>query len=257
MICVFDSGIGGLSALPAIRRVAPRCDVLYLGDSARVPYGTRSREAVMGFARTALDYLAGYEPALILVACGTVSTVCLSSLAGRYPFPVVGVAEAGAEAALAASPHRRIAVLGTEATVGSGYFERHLLASAPDARVFSLACPFFVSLAEGGLTAPSDPIPRLAVGRMLAPLAKERPEAVILGCTHFAWLAPHIAAALPTARLIDCAEATVYALAPLLSADGGSGRTEYLVTDNPEGFARTAARALGAPLGALPRLASF
>ena len=257
MVCVYDSGVGGLSALTAIRRQAPLCDILYLGDSARVPYGTRSPGALLGFAREALDYLAGYAPSLVLVACGTVSTVCLPSLSGRYPFPVVGVAEAGVAAAIAAAPHRRIAVLGTEATVGSGYLERRILALSPDAHVASLACPMLVSLAEGGFVGEDDPIPSLVTERLLAPLRAEEPEAVILGCTHFAWLAPHIARALPGATLIDCSAATARALAPRLLADGGTGRTEVLVTDNPAGFARTAARALGVCLACEPRLVSL
>ena len=257
MVCVYDSGVGGLSVLSAIRRVAPQCDIVYLGDTAHVPYGTRSHAAITDLARLALDYLAVLSPTLVLVACGTVSTVSLPRLTSRYRFPAVGVAEAGVRAALRASPHRRIAVLGTEATIDSGYFPDRILQKAPGANVQSLACPLFVALAECGLTAADDPIPRLAAERLLAPLTGMNAEAVVLGCTHFAWLLPHIARALPGATPVDCGTAAVQELASLLCREAGTGRTDFLVTDNPEGFSRTAARVLGGPLAAAPRRVSL
>ena len=246
MICVYDSGVGGLTVLRALRRIAPSADVIYLGDTARVPYGNRSAATVTAYAREALGYLATLRPSLVIAACGTVSTVCLPHLTG-FSFPVVGVAEAGVDAALAAAPHGRVAVLGTEATVRSRYFASRLAAHR-GVRVKSIACPLLVALAEGGLTAPADPLPALVCERLLAPLVPFCPEAIVLGCTHFPWLAPHIARLFPAATLIDCGEAAALAHRGRLSAERGAGRTEYLVTDDPAGFARTARRLTGCPL---------
>ncbi|MBO7761511.1 MAG: glutamate racemase [Clostridia bacterium] len=250
MVCVYDSGVGGLTALAALRRAAPLCNVLYLGDTARVPYGTRDAATVCRYAQAALSYLSAYHPSAVLVACGTVSTVFLPSVPqGLYRFPLFGVAEAGVRAAVAAAPHGRVAVLGTEATVRGGYFARRLREEMPHASVTSLACPLFVSLAECGLVARGDPIPAMAVERMLAPLIPRMPEVILLGCTHFPWLAPHIAHLFPEAALIDCGEAAVRELTPLLAGEGGEGRTEYLVTEGAEAFGRFAARMTGHSLG--------
>ena len=244
MVCVYDSGVGGLTALCAIRRCAPQCDVLYLADTARLPYGNRPREVLMGCARAALDLLASYAPSRILVACGTLSTVCLPLLAAHYPFPLCGVAEAGVRAAFAAAPQGEIAVLATRATVESGYFQARL------ARVRAVACPTLVPLAEGGEIALRDPMAQRVILRALGPLVESPPAAAILGCTHFGWLAEGIAAALPKTVLIDCAAAAVAECGGQLATLGGQGRTEYLVTADPEGFAAKATRLLGYPITA-------
>ncbi len=244
MVCIYDSGVGGLSALHALRSAAPMTDVVYLGDTARVPYGTRDAATVLRYARESLDYLAALSPEAILVACGTVSTVALPHLLGRYSVPLVGIVEAGVAEALRGVSPSRIAVLGTEATVRSGTFAAHLTALAPGAEVVSLACPLFVALAEAGLVAPDDPIPRLVAERTLAPLGDLRPEAVLLACTHFPWLAPHLARALPGARLVDCGAAAVATLLPRLTLRG-EGTLRFLVTDGVEAFRRVAHRMPG------------
>lgn len=249
MIAVYDSGVGGLTALRALRRLLPRCDAVYLGDTARVPYGTRDAATVLRYAAEALDYLADLSPAAVLVACGTVSTVALPTLAPRYPFPVLGVAEAGVRRAVAAAPCGRVAVLGTEATVRSGYLEARLSALLPGAKIASVACPLFVALAECGMVDAADPLPRLVVERMLTPLLSLDPEAILLGCTHFPWLSPHIARLFPAATLVDCGAAAATELFPLLSGEEGEGRTEYLVTDGGEAFLRAARRMTGEEIG--------
>lgn len=248
MVCVYDSGVGGLSTLAALRSLAPGADILYLGDTARVPYGARSDAAVCRFADAALSYLSHRKPRAVLCACGTVSTVYLPQCRRDFGFPVMGVADAAVDAALAAAPAGRIAVLGTRATVRSGYFEAHIRARRADATVYSVACPLFVSLAECGMSASDDPIPALAAWRLLSPLAACGVEAVILGCTHFPWLREHIARAMPNTTLIDCGASAAAALAPMLLAEAGHGRVRYLVTDDPVGFADTAARMMGKPL---------
>lgn len=256
MVCVYDSGVGGLTALRALRRAAPECDVLYFGDTARVPYGVRDAATVSRYAREVLAYLAALSPSAVLVACGTVSTVFLPAAQG-YRFPILGVAEPGIRAAAAAAPRGHIAVLGTEATVRSGYFAKRLRAEAPHARVTSLACPLFVALAEGGHTAPDDPIARVAVRTLLAPLLREEPDAILLGCTHFPWLSFHIARLFPRAVLIDPGAEAVAELSPMLAGERGSGRTEYHVTDGAASFLRAAHRMTGAAVGETVREVSL
>jgi glutamate racemase len=257
MVCVYDSGVGGLTALRALRRAVPECDVVYFGDTARVPYGVRDDATVSRYAREVLDYLSALSPSAVLVACGTVSTVFLPKARGLYPFPIFGVAEAGVRAAVAAAPSGRIAVLGTEATVRSGYFGREITARLPHAALTQLACPLFVALAEGGYTAPCDPIARVAVETLLAPLLPKDPEAILLGCTHFPWLASHIAHLFPRATLIDPSAEAVAELAPLLADEVGTGKTEYLVTDGATSFLRAAHRMTGTGVGEAVREVSL
>lgn len=235
MICVYDSGVGGLTTLLALRKALPDADILYLGDTARVPYGSRSSDTVVKYAASALDCLAAYRPEAVLVACGTVSTVALPTLAPRYPFPIVGVAEAGARAALDAAPNGRIAVLATEATVRSGYFRERITALCERAEVREIACQLFVALAECGFSSEEDPIPALVCERYLAPLFEDPPEAILLGCTHFPWLLPHITRLFPEALTVDAGRAAVSSLCARVEGKGG-GRTEYRVTDSPRDF---------------------
>ncbi len=246
MVCIYDSGVGGISTLVALRRLLPSVDVCYLGDTARVPYGTRDAATVCRYAAEALDYLSALMPEAILVACGTVSTVALPRIGYRYPLPVYGVAEAGIRAA-AAGGYRRLAVLGTEATVRSGTFARRLRELCPTAEVRSVACPLFVALAEAGLTGADDPIPRLVAERTLSPLFDFAPEAILLGCTHFPWLSSHIRRLFPAVHLINCGEAAAAALAPTL-CERGEGICRFLVTDGGEAFLRTYRRLTGDPL---------
>ncbi len=245
MIGVYDSGVGGLTVLRALRRTAPSCDIVYLGDTARVPYGGKDDSTVCRYAEEALSYLSSLSPSLVLVACGTVSTVFLPRAGGRCAFPLLGVAEAGARAAAKAAPEGRIAVLGTEATVRSGFFPARLAELAPAASVTVLPCPLFVALAEGGFVGKDDSIAALVTERLLAPLSASPPDAILLGCTHFPWLSPHIAALFPRARLIDCGEAVAEELAPLLKGERGRGETTYLVTDGRESFLRAVERMTG------------
>ena len=229
-----------MTALAALRRFCPLCDVAYFGDTAHLPYGSRSEGTIMHYATAAVSTLAALSPEAVLVACGTVSTVCLPKLAEGYRFPVFGIAEAGTAAALAAAPHGRIAVLGTEATIRTGVFSRMILARRPDAVLTCLACPMFVFLAESGMNRPDDPIARLAVARTLAPLLSNPPEAILLGCTHFPWLSSLISPLFPDAALIDCGAAAARALSLRLRFPAGQGKTCFYITDSAAAFQRAA-----------------
>lgn len=250
MVGIFDSGVGGLTALRALRRFCPGCDISYFADTAHVPYGSRSERTICRYAAAGLSTLSSLSPEAVLVACGTVSTVFLPRNGNRYPFPVCGIVEAGTAAALAAAPHGKIAVLGTEATVLNGAFCRSLEEHRRDVSVVSLSCPLFVTLAECGMTDPDDPLPRLVAERTLSPLYDFDPEVILLGCTHFPWLLRVIAPLFPHAFVIDCGAEAAKNLSLRLSEPGGCGRTCFYVTDNAPSFRRRAENLLGPLSGA-------
>ena len=251
-IGVFDSGVGGLTVLRALTARLPREHTIYLGDTARVPYGTRSPEVVTRYALLSGRYLAAQRIKLLVVACNTVSAHSLPALAEALPIPVIGVIEPGAQAAAAQSRGRTIAVLGTPATVASGAYQRALGRLDPLARVVARACPLFVPLAEEGWT--DGEIPRLVAQRYLGDL---RADVVLLGCTHYPLLSRAIREVMgPRTELVDSAEATAVAVEDLLAARGllrsaSSARHRTLCTDVPDRFQGVAERFLGRPVGAV------
>ncbi len=254
-IGVFDSGVGGLTVLRAIRAALPNEAAIYLGDTARVPYGTKSRESVVRYSLQAAQKLVERGIKLLVVACNTASALALPELAARLaPLPVVGVVEPGAAAAVAASASGHLLVLATEGTVAHGAYTRAIRALAPQARVEELACSLFVALAEEGWT--DGAVAAAAAAAYLHPIAArpvgERPDTVILGCTHFPLLAKPIAVTLgAAAKIVDSASATAAAVARelerggLRSAAGGRGALELLVTDGAARFGRLGPQFLG------------
>jgi glutamate racemase len=256
-IGVFDSGVGGLTVLRALTARLPAEHTIYLGDTARVPYGTRSREVVTRYALLCARHLAARGIKMLVVACNTVSADSLPALAEALPIPVVGVIEPGAQAAAAAARTRggTIAVLGTPATVASGAYQSALRRLAPLSSVVARACPLFVPLAEEGWT--EGEVPRLVAERYLGSLRRAGADTVLLGCTHYPLLAGVIAEAMgPGPTLVDSAQATAEAVAELLRARGlaragGEARHRTLCTDVPDRFHGMAERFLGRPVGAV------
>ena len=249
-IGVFDSGIGGLTVLAALRQRLPAEDLLYLGDTARVPYGTRSPATVERYSLRVAGHLVRCGVKALVVACNTASTWALGPLrAALEPrgIPVLGVIEPGARLAAARSTGGRVGVIGTEGTVRGGVYPRTLDALRPGLTVRAVACPLFVALAEEGWT--DGEVARLTAEAYLAPLRGEV-DTLILGCTHYPLLRGPIAAALPGVLLIDSAAAVADVTAARLSEAGlaragaGPGRVRYLVTDNPERFQAVGARFL-------------
>jgi glutamate racemase len=252
---VFDSGIGGLTVLAALRRRLPDEAALYLGDTARVPYGTKSGRVVTRYAANNAAFLAARGIKLLVVACNTASAVALPALEQQLAVPVVGVIAPGARRALARSRSRRIGVIGTEGTVASGAYERALRRLDPAVVVRSRACPLFVPLAEEGWG--DHPVADEVARSYLAGwTAEEELDCLILGCTHYPLLVPAIRRAVgPAVALIDSAAAAAEAVAERLAAAGlarGAGaappRQRFFVTDVPERFAQVGARFLGEPL---------
>ena len=241
-IGVFDSGIGGLTLLAAIEELLPNESLLYLGDTARVPYGTRSPETIQRYAERVASHLWQRGMKALVIACNTASTYALEPLAAagaELGIPVLGVIEPGVQEALAQSKTGRIAILGTEGTVKGGRYQD--LLQAGGAKVEALPCPLFVALAEEGWV--DGPIAEAVAERYLSGL-KSDPDTVILGCTHYPLLAKTIQSVLPHVTLIDSAKATARSLQHALGerqllSRTGTAQKRFLVTDNVERFTRT------------------
>jgi glutamate racemase len=252
---VFDSGIGGLTVVRHLRRLLPGWPIVYFGDTARVPYGAKSDATVRRFASEAVSFLQQYQVNQIVVACNTVSAVALRSLAKQYPgLPIEGVIEPGAEAAVRATRHGRIGVIGTRATIASGAYEQAVAAAAKragtTARVVSQACPLLVPMAEEGLE--NSPAARAMLKHYLAPLQAKKIDTLILGCTHYPPFKRTIGSLLGArVRLIDSGEATARRLARELgeSARGGRGSLRCYVSDIPRQFEAIGKRFLGHRMG--------
>ncbi|MGB5704424.1 MAG: glutamate racemase [Polyangiales bacterium] len=257
-IGIFDSGLGGLTVARAIRAALPAQDLVYLGDTARVPYGTRSAETVVKYAIGCAERLLSYDIKLLVVACNTASGVALGELQARLDIPVLGVIQPGAKAGVKATRTGRIGVLATAGTVASGAYERAIHAENSAIRVFARPAPLFVPLAEEGWV--TGEVPKLAAERYLPPIVDVDVDTIVLGCTHYPLLngiIHDVAAALlgHDVVVVDSAEATAAALREMLSEDGAgagsSGDLRILVTDLPGQFASSASRFLGKPVQGL------
>jgi glutamate racemase len=250
-IGVFDSGIGGLTVLRALIERLPQESTVYLGDTARVPYGTKSPAVVTKYSVKNAQALMEYGIKLLVVACNTASSVALPALRKQLPIPVLGVIEPGAKAAAAASKTGRIAVIGTPGTIASGAYQSALAAERPGVTVTARACPLFVPLAEEGWV--DGDVPRLVAEKYLGDLSGV--DTLVLGCTHYPVLASVIGQVVgPNVELVDSATATAARAAELLAERDlvktglSSVERHFLVTDVPERFVEVGARFLGRPL---------
>jgi glutamate racemase len=257
---VFDSGIGGLTVVRHLRRLLPEWDIVYFGDTARVPYGTKSDATVRRFAGEAARFLTQFGVSHLVVACNTVSAVAIRSLAREFQnLPVNGVILPGADAAVKATRSGRIGVIGTRATIASGAYENAIAAAARLAgtttRVFAMPCPLLVPLAEEGLA--GSRAAREVLRDYLAPLRARRIDTLILGCTHYPPFKPAIRSILGRrVTLIDSGEATARRLARALRREekaGGrarrNGTLRCYVSDIPRQFEAVGRRFLGSRLG--------
>jgi len=256
-IGIFDSGMGGLTVMRALIERLPDERFLYLGDTARLPYGAKSGETVSRYVLQAAAALIQREIKLLVIACNTASAYALPALeAALSDTPIIGVIEPGAEAAVRAAPQGPIAVIATEGTVRGGAYPRAISARAPQVQVLQQARPLFVPLAEEGLT--HGDITSAAARHYLTPLRAWNPSCLVLGCTHFPVLRNTIAQAIgPDVLLVDSAATTAAAVAGKLAeagllntANSGSARHDdrYLVTDAPERFTHVGELFLGAPI---------
>ncbi|MEK6253565.1 MAG: glutamate racemase, partial [Gemmatimonadales bacterium] len=206
-IGVFDSGLGGLTVLRAIRERLPGEGTVYLGDTARVPYGPKAAETIRRYALEATDFLVGKGVKAVVVACNTATARALPDVEARAGVPVLGVVEPGGRAAASASSAGRIGVIGTRGTISSRAYNAVIHSHRPDALVFEQACPLFVPLVEEGWT--DDEVTRLAAERYLGPLLEQRIDTLVLACTHYPLLKPLLARVVgEDVCLIDSAEST-------------------------------------------------
>lgn len=247
-IGIFDSGLGGLTVMKELVRRLPHESTLYLGDTARVPYGTKSPETIRRFSREAARFLLGHDVKMIVVACNTATAHALDALARESPVPVLGVIEAGARAAHHASASGRIGVIGTSGTIASGAYDRAVRTLRPVVEVYAQACPLFVPLVEDGRA--EHAAARLIAEEYLAPLREVGIDTLVLGCTHYPAMRALIGEVMgPAVRLIDSGEETALDVARVLSERGLLASADrapvrrFTVTDLPLRF-RTVGRLL-------------
>jgi len=240
-IGVFDSGMGGLTVLRALRKTLPHESFIYLGDTARLPYGTKSADTVQQYASQMARVLIERKIKALVIACNTATTAALPHLQAMFPtLPVIGVVRPGAVAVITATKNQRIAVLATETTIASNAYQRLICEQLPSARISARACSVLVALAEEGMV--SNAVAREALTHYLSEFHDE--DTLLLGCTHFPVFKPLLASLLPeTVNIVDSADATAIALHQVLESNqllaGTQNRAEethYLVTDSIRRF---------------------
>ena len=257
-IGVFDSGLGGLTTVKKLAEFLPEEDIIYLGDTGRVPYGSRSRETIIRYARQDADFLAGFDIKVMVIACNTVCSAAYHILDDIYEAPVYEVVSAPAKAAAARTRNGRIGVIGTVATIRSGAYETALRAIAPETQVFSVPCPLFVPLVENGRVDPDDIAVLTITEDYFAQLRRSDIDTLILGCTHYPLLRGVISKVMGAGvTLIDSGAETARLVADDLRArdmasPGGADRTiRYYVTDSIDGFSALASRFLKSDVHAM------
>ncbi len=256
-IGLFDSGVGGLTVLRALRTALPHENYVYLGDNARLPYGTKGPATIRRYAVQAAEMLMRCKIKLMVIACNTASAIALQVLRQTYPqIPVVGVVEPGAQAACSNSLSGYIAVIGTESTIRGGAYQKAIAEINPETRVLAKACPLFVPMAEEGLV--SGRLPELVVEHYLNEIFGEsvscpKPDTLVLGCTHFPLLKETIALVVgPEVKIVDSANTTAQTVLSLFeqghclrNRSSRPGRVRYLTTDDVQPFVRVGGLFMG------------
>ena len=245
-IGVFDSGMGGLTSLRELRALLPREEFIYFGDTGRVPYGGRGRDTILRYARQDIAFLRSFDPKAIVVACGTVSANALEELTRENDVPIFGVVQPAAAAAAAATRNGKVGLVGTEASIRSGAYEREIAALDPAVQVFAQPCPLFVPLVENGRFRPGDQVVELVVEEYLSGLRREGVDTLVLGCTHYPLLSEVVGQTMGQGvKLIDTGATCADYAAQWLErkdqlAQRSEGNCRYFVSDSPEDFARLA-----------------
>lgn len=243
-IGVFDSGLGGLTAVREFQHLLPGEDIIYFGDTARVPYGGRSKDTLVRYAQQDVAFLRTFDLKAIVIACGTVSTTALDVLEAENDIPVWGVVAPAAQAAAAATRNGRVGLIGTRATIRSGAYEAYIARQAPQVQVMARACPLFVPLVENGRFRPGDILAETVTAEYLEPFRAAGVDTMVLGCTHYPLLTEVIGEYLgPEVTLINVGAQCVRQVAErfremdALGEPGRVGRSRYYVSDTVDGFA--------------------
>ena len=249
-IGIFDSGIGGLTVLKEISRILPNENIVYFGDTARVPYGTKSKETVIKFSVQDADFLMDLDVKMIVVACNTASSLSLDVLKRRYDIPVVGVIEPGARKAASATDKMKVGVIGTKATVASGIYEKEVKSFNPGVSVVSASCPLFVPLVEEGWL--TGAITKRIAKVYLEPIKKSGIDVLILGCTHYPLLKSVIRDIIGRkVLLVDSAKETAKEVKKIIEESGMRKNTKekpsyrFYVSDEPSLFRKIGGKFLG------------
>ncbi len=253
-IGIFDSGVGGLTVLKEIIKSIPQEDTVYLGDTARLPYGTKSPETVTRYALQIASFLATRDIKLLVVACNTASAVSLHMLKAHLPIPIVGVIEPGARRAASVTRTGKVGVIGTEGTIKSSAYAKAIKRINPEIQVVTRACPLFVPLAEEGWV--DNEVAKLTARIYLQGLSEEGVDTLVLGCTHYPLLKGIISEVMgESVTLVDSAEETACTVTEILQngaslrSSSEKGNHHYFVTDVPAGFIRIGSRFVGGDLG--------
>lgn len=247
-IGVFDSGLGGLTAIRSLLRILPEEDLIYFGDTARVPYGNRAPDTILQYARQDVRFLRSFQLKAVVIACGTVSTTSLDALQAENPdLPFVGVVEPACRRAADLTKSKRVGVIATRASIRSGAYDAALSRLDPEIAVIGKSCPLFVPLVENGRFRPGDVVVETVAREYLAPLLEQNIDALILGCTHYPLLEDVIAHICgPSVTLISAGEESAFELKRLLKArqmrgdPSHQGQARFYVSDQPEDFEHTA-----------------
>ena len=248
-IGIFDSGVGGLTVVRSMRHQLPKESILYLGDTARVPYGTKSPQVVERYALKCAQFLCNQGAKAIIIACNTASAVAVESVRAHFQVPVLGVIQPGAEAACQQSATGRIGVIGTQGTIESGSYQKAIVALRPDATLFTKACPLFVPLAEEGLH--QHPASRLLAEEYLRPLCEQQIDTLVLGCTHYPLLQALIEDIVgPDVTVVNSASSVALAAQQMLQdasmeSSGLAGSHRFFSTDTPTRFIQVGQAFLG------------
>ena len=251
-IGVFDSGLGGLTAVKQLIEILPNENIVYFGDTGRVPYGTRSRDTIIKYSAQDADFLLSHNVKMIIAACGTASSVAKDYLENSLNVLYTGVVSPTAYAAAKITKNGKIGVIGTTATINSHSYKKYLSHFNSEIQVFEQDCPLFVPLVENGFISADDPVVQLVVKRYLAPLKEHNVDTVIMGCTHYPILREAIQNEMgKTVTLVDSGKETAIYAAKLLKENGllsdnkEEGLCEFYVSDTPVGFSSVADLFLG------------
>lgn len=247
-IGVFDTGLGGLTAVRELMRLLPGEDIVYFGDTGRVPYGNRSRDTIIKYARQDVAFLRTFDLKAIVIACGTVSTTALEVLEAENSIPILGVMGPSVAEAAASTHNGKIGLIATQATIRTHAYEKALTRLLPSAEVTALACPLLVPLVENGRFRPGDQVPELVVAEYLAPIKAAGVDTLVLGCTHYPLLTDIIHAYMgPDVTLVNSGAACARQVASLLEGNGEArpGVRRYFVSDRVDDFSSLASIFLG------------
>jgi glutamate racemase len=249
-IGIFDSGLGGLTVMSAIMKALPNENIIYFGDTAHVPYGSKSKEVVTRYSLDIASFLVSKKVKMIVVACNTASAVALDELRRKFDVPIIEVIGPGAKAALSATKYSRIGVIGTEGTIRSSSYTKAIRKLRPGAKIFARACPLFVPLVEEGWL--GHKVTKIVAREYIKPLLNNKIDTLVLGCTHYPLIKKVIAgAAGKRVELIDSAETAASEVVEILTELGITNRStrkgsyQYFVSDIPQKFSEVARRFLG------------